>query len=78
MHFSTTVVPGMDMIFVTHFILEFTSDANSCKPFRFVQLTQEFHVIFVLLLAPPVLISVRSDDDIGLLFPIKMSDFITC
>ena len=61
MHRSATVVliPGMVMIFVTHFILELTSDVSSCttvataRNLRFIQLAQEFHVILVLLSAPP-------------------------
>ena len=66
MHRSSTavLVPGMAIIVATHFIPEFTSDVSSCTKCRpratcLIQVAKKFHVILVLLSAPPVLILVR-------------------
>ena len=50
----------------------------TARRLRFVQLTQEFHVICVLLPASPLLIFVRSNDDIGLTASDNVSHFIPC
>ena len=53
-------------------------EAATARRLRFAQFAQEFHEVFVLLLAFPVLIFVRSDDDIGLTGPDDVSHFLTC
>ena len=54
------------------------NEVATARRLRVVQLAEEFHVIFVLLSASPVLIFVRSDDDIGLTAPDDVSRFFTC
>ena len=50
----------------------------TARNLRFIQLTQEFHVILVLLSAPPVLISVRPNEDIWLTGFNDVSHFVPC
>ena len=51
-------------------------EVATARRLRFVQFTQEFHPIFVLLVASPVLIFVRSNDNIGLTASNDVSHFI--
>ena len=71
-HRSATLVlaPGT-VILVTH-------EAATARLLRFVQLTQEFLVVFVLFLTSPFLTCVRSNGDIGLTASEDVSLFFTC
>ena len=59
---TAVLVPGMAMIFATHFLPEFTSDVHevsAARNLRLTQLAQKFYVIFVLLSALHVPMLVR-------------------
>ena len=77
------LVPGMAMIFTTHFILEFTFDVSSCTKYRpratcASYNSQKFYAILVLLSAPPVPIPVRPNDDVKFTAADDVSHFVPC